>query len=48
MEACSLARNTWGVEGRVGVLGWGLGRLTNDSITHTTYTNQTTSWLVCN
>jgi hypothetical protein len=33
--ACSLAHNTlWG-EGRVGTPGWGLGRLTSNSITHT-------------
>jgi len=33
--ALSLARSTLGVEGCVGVLGWGLGRLTSKSITHT-------------
>jgi hypothetical protein len=33
--ACSLARNTSGVEGRVGAPGWGLGRLISKSITHT-------------
>jgi len=31
----SLAHNTSGVEGRAGALGWGLGRLTSKSITHT-------------
>jgi hypothetical protein len=35
-----------GVEGRVGTPGWGLGRVTSKSITHTNQTNQTTSWLV--
>jgi hypothetical protein len=29
-----LARSTSGVKGCVGVLGWGLGRLTSNSITH--------------
>jgi hypothetical protein len=33
--ACSLARNTLGVEGHAGALGWGLRRLTSKSITHT-------------
>jgi len=33
--AHSLTRNTLRVEGRVGALGWGLGRLTSKSITHT-------------
>jgi hypothetical protein len=32
--AHSLARNTSGVEGHVGTLGWGLGRFTSKSITH--------------
>ncbi len=32
-----------GVEGCVGDSGWGLGRMTNESIIHI---NQTTSWLV--
>jgi hypothetical protein len=32
--ARSLACNTLGVEGRVGVLGWGLGRMTKMSIIH--------------
>ncbi len=32
--ARSLARNTSGVEGHVVAPGWGLGRLTNNSITH--------------
>jgi hypothetical protein len=31
----SLVRNTFGVEGHVGALGWGLGRLTSNSIIHT-------------
>jgi hypothetical protein len=31
---CSLAHNTSRVEGRVGALGCGLGRLTSKSITH--------------
>jgi len=33
--AHSLTRSTLGVEGRVGTLGWGLGRLISKSITHT-------------
>ncbi len=33
--ACSLAHNTLGVEGHVGALRWGLGRLISNSITHT-------------
>ncbi len=33
--ARSLAYNTLGVEGHAGALGWGLGRLTSNSITHT-------------
>ncbi len=33
--ACSLTRSTSGVEGRAKALGWGLGRLTSKSITHT-------------
>jgi hypothetical protein len=33
--AHSLAHNILGVEGHVGALGWGLGRLTSKSITHT-------------
>jgi hypothetical protein len=33
--AHSLACNTSGVEGHVGVSGWGLGKLTSNSITHT-------------
>jgi len=33
--AHSLARNTLGVKGHVGALGWGLGRLVSNSITHT-------------
>jgi hypothetical protein len=32
--ARSLTHNTLKVEGSVGALGWGLGRLTNKSITH--------------
>jgi hypothetical protein len=32
--ACSLARNTSRVKGRAGAPRWGLGRLTNNSITH--------------
>jgi hypothetical protein len=32
--AHSLARNISGVEGRVGVLGWELGRLTSNLVTH--------------
>jgi hypothetical protein len=35
VEASSLARNTSEVEGHVGAMGWGLGRLTSNSITHT-------------
>jgi hypothetical protein len=34
VEACSLVRNTSGVEGCARVLGWGLGRLTSKSIIH--------------
>jgi hypothetical protein len=34
-RASSLARNTSRVEGQVGTLGWGLGRLISKSITHT-------------
>jgi len=33
--ACSLARSTSRVGGRVGALGWGLKRLTSNSITYT-------------
>jgi hypothetical protein len=33
--AHSLAHNTLGVEGHVGVPGWGLGRMISKSITHT-------------
>jgi hypothetical protein len=33
--AHSLAHSILRVEGRVGTLGWGLGRLTSNSITHT-------------
>ncbi len=35
IRAHSLARSTSRVEGRVGTLGWGLGRLTSNSIIHT-------------
>jgi hypothetical protein len=42
----SLARNTSGVEGRARVSGWGLRRLTSNSILTRISTNQTTSWLV--
>ncbi len=35
IEVHSLARNTLGVEGRVGASVWGLGRMTSKSITHT-------------
>jgi len=31
----SLTRNIWGVEGRVGASGWGLGWITSRSIIHT-------------
>jgi hypothetical protein len=31
----SLARSALGIEGRVGHLGWGLGRMTSESIIHT-------------
>jgi hypothetical protein len=31
----SLTHNTLGVKGCVGALGWGLGRMTSKSITHT-------------
>jgi hypothetical protein len=33
--ARSLVHNTSGVDGRVGALGWGLGKLTSKSIIHT-------------
>jgi hypothetical protein len=33
-RVCSLVRNTSRVEGRVGALGWELGRLIGKSITH--------------
>jgi hypothetical protein len=42
----SLACNTSGVEGRFGAMGWGLRRLTSNSIIRRTCTNQTTSWLM--
>jgi len=32
---CSLVRSTSGVKGHVGALGYGLGRVTSKSITHT-------------
>jgi len=32
--AFSLVHNTTGVEGHVGAPGWGLGKLTSESITH--------------
>jgi hypothetical protein len=35
--ACSLARNTLGVEGHAGILKWGLRRVTSNSITHRTW-----------
>jgi hypothetical protein len=34
MGICSLNRNISGVEGHVGALGWGLGRMTSKSIIH--------------
>jgi len=33
--ACFLVHNTLRVKGRVGALGWGLGKLTSKSIVHT-------------
>jgi hypothetical protein len=33
--ACSLVCSTLRVEGHAGVLGWGFGRVTDKSITHT-------------
>jgi len=33
--ACSLAHSTSGIEGHAVAPGWGLGRLTSNSITHT-------------
>jgi hypothetical protein len=42
----SLACNIFRVERRAGTLGLGLRRVTSGLIIHTTYTNQTTSWLV--
>jgi hypothetical protein len=33
--AHSLAHNTLGIEGRVGAPGWGLEKMTSNSITHT-------------
>jgi len=44
----SLARRILGVEGRAGALGWGLRRVTSNQLFTRTYTNQTTSWIVCN
>jgi len=35
IRACSLARSTLGGKGRAGAPGWGLGRLTSNSIIHT-------------
>ncbi len=35
VRACSLTRSTLGVKGCVKALGWGLGKLTNNSIIHT-------------
>jgi hypothetical protein len=35
LGARSLAHNTMGVKKHAGVLGWGLGRVTSKSITHT-------------
>jgi len=35
VRACSLIHSTLGVEGRLGTLGWGLKKLTSESITHT-------------
>jgi hypothetical protein len=44
--ACSMACSTRVIDGHVGAPGWGLGRVTSKSITHTYLHNQTTSWLV--
>jgi len=41
-----LVCNTSGVEGHVGVPGWGLGQMTSESIIHMECTNQTTTWLM--
>jgi hypothetical protein len=38
----------FGVKGRAGAQKWGLGRITSSQLFTQTYTNQTTSWLVCN
>jgi hypothetical protein len=46
--AHSLVRNTSRVEWCAGVSTWGLGRLTSNSITYRTCTNQTTNWLMHN
>jgi hypothetical protein len=35
IKVCSLVRSTLGVKGRVGAPGWGLRRLTSNSIIHT-------------
>jgi hypothetical protein len=35
IEVCFLTRSTSGVKGRVEASGWGIGRLTSKSITHT-------------
>jgi len=35
VEKCSLVCSTSRIEGHVGTLGWGLGRLISKSITHT-------------
>jgi hypothetical protein len=45
--ACSLVRNISGVEGHVGILGWGLGGWTVTQLLTRTCTNQATSWLMC-
>jgi hypothetical protein len=44
--ACSMACSTLGIKGHAGAPGWGLGKVTSKSITHTDMHNQTTSWLV--
>jgi hypothetical protein len=46
--ACSLVRNTLGVEGHAGVPRWGLWRMTSINDSHGPDTTQTTSWLLHN
>jgi hypothetical protein len=45
--ARSLVRNTSGVDGHVGALGWGLGRSISKSIIHTNLHKPNNKWLMC-